>query len=69
MTYKKRQQLQQIKGKLCGKIWIKIEGEVIYELNILSKNVIEKKGTTDYFKELLSNLLNIAQYKGNYQLP
>ena len=39
-----------------GKLTVKIEDEVIYELNIYTSNYIPKKNVFDYYKYFISNM-------------
>lgn len=39
-----------------GKITVKIEEEIIYELDILAKNDVRKKEILDYYKDFLYNM-------------
>lgn len=39
-----------------GKITIKIDDNIIYEISIKAKNDIQKKDIWDYYKELISNI-------------
>lgn len=41
-----------MKEIMCGKITIQIGDYMIYEVDILAKNTIQKKGIFDYYKEL-----------------
>lgn len=43
---------------IFGKITIKIDDNIISEINIMARNEIQKKGIWDYYKDFISNISN-----------
>jgi len=43
---------------LFGKITVKIEDNIIYELDIIAKNNIRKKEIKDYYMDFMKNMSN-----------
>lgn len=46
------------KGDKIGKLTVRIDDNIIYELDILANNDVRKKMINDYYKDFLSNMCN-----------
>lgn len=46
-----------------GKLTVKIDKEIIYELSIFAKNEIRKKEILDYYKDFFKNMKNYLTIK------